>query len=173
MTLTREAMEQQYIGMTREDVEEMVKTSTDNASIREAMERAFAERLETRIAPIGLSIEELRGELSEVSEFARNLQSEIVRVKKALGDRTETQDTIAQAQPLVAIASPQTLTESKVDTMTWLEFHQMVGLEAPSKKEKTRANADIALAKAIEMGIEGWRFDSTNKNFRQATPNQP
>jgi hypothetical protein len=33
-------------------------------------------------------------------------------------------------------------------------------------KEKNKKNAEIALAKAIELGIEGWRFDSGAKVFK-------
>jgi hypothetical protein len=54
-------------GLDTEGVEKLV-----NASIEMASE------------PIAHSIEELRSELSEVSEFARNLQGEIVKVKKPL-----------------------------------------------------------------------------------------
>jgi hypothetical protein len=40
--------------------------------------------IEVATEPIAHSIEELRSELLEVSEFARNLQGEIVKVKKPL-----------------------------------------------------------------------------------------
>jgi hypothetical protein len=51
--------------------------------------------------------------------------------------------------------------------MAWGEFHNMVGLKAPGVKDKNKSNAEIALAKAIEMGIEGWRFNSGAKVFRR------
>jgi hypothetical protein len=41
----------------------------------------------------------------------------------------------------------------------------MVKLEVP--KARNKSNAELALAASIEMGIEGWRFDSGAKVFRR------
>jgi hypothetical protein len=48
--------------------------------------------------------------------------------------------------------------------MSWGEFHAMVGLE-PSQSKKSSANGRIATDRAQEMGMMGWKFDSSSKNF--------
>lgn len=60
---------------------------------------------------------------------------------------------------------PHTTEGELKDKISWGEFHAMVDLEPPSGKEKTRANADIALTRAKEMGILEWEFNSNSKNF--------
>ena len=51
-----------------------------------------------------------------------------------------------------------------LEKMSLVDFHVMVELTPPNSKEKTRANADIALDRASERGITGWEFTG-NKNF--------
>jgi hypothetical protein len=87
------------IGASDLNVEELVKSSIDSYLLkttigntepsspsisREDVEELLRTSIETVSHPINSSIEELRSELSEVSEFARNLQGEIVKVKKPL-----------------------------------------------------------------------------------------
>jgi hypothetical protein len=70
--------------------------------------------------------------------------------------------------PKLEKSTPQTsrTTEGELkDKISWGGFHAMVDLKPPSGNEKTRANADIALARAKEMGILGWEFSSNSKNF--------
>ncbi len=77
------------IAISRVDIEDMVKAYISNsANISsigvndvEDIARTYTEIV---IQPINQSIEYLRSELAEVSEFARNLQGEIVKVKKPL-----------------------------------------------------------------------------------------
>jgi hypothetical protein len=85
-------------GLTRHDVLDVVNTAIQETlaklempnelTIGKFVTTALDERVTTSIEvvtePISQSIEELRSELSEVSEFARNLQGEIVKVKKPL-----------------------------------------------------------------------------------------
>jgi hypothetical protein len=59
----------------------------------------------------------------------------------------------------------------EVTSMSWGEFHALVGIDAP--KTKNRANASVALDWARGMGIpvfnnpiaSGWDYNSDNKNF--------
>ena len=60
-----------------------------------------------------------------------------------------------------------------IESMSWGEFHSVVGLDMP--KDKSRKKADIALDSARGMGIpvfnlthptaSGWDYNGDNKNF--------
>jgi hypothetical protein len=60
-----------------------------------------------------------------------------------------------------------------IESMSWGEFHAVVGIDAP--KTKNRANASVALDWARGRGIpvfdltnpiaSGWDYNSDNKNF--------
>jgi hypothetical protein len=206
--VTRESIEQSYIDLTGEDIEKIVKTSIDLERERlEEMMRVYIDKerervdetiesyignrkttsidnsilradLERAIAPIERAIEELRGELLEVSKFTLDLQTQIAKGAIAVADGKPFESTSptksTQMEPHSPIPTPRELSQTtSSSSMTWAEFHRHVGLEPPSNKEKTKPNSEIALAKAIEMGITGWRFDSTTKKFIPHTPSQP
>ena len=75
--------------MSKTDIEDIVKayvSSDINISSvgTNDIEEIARASIGTFIQPLNRSVEELRSELAEVSEFARNLQGEIVKVKKPL-----------------------------------------------------------------------------------------
>ncbi len=160
------SIEKSCIGLTRENIEEMIETSigVERKRVENFIEVYIVNKEITSIDNVGVrAIEELRTELSTISKLTRNLQAEIAKLKKAKSEDSKS-----------PIPAPGELSQTAIsNTMTWVKFHRLVGLAPPSNKEKTKPNAELALAKAIEMGVTGWQFDSTNKEFRHSTPNPP
>jgi hypothetical protein len=180
--------EYSYIDLSKEPIKRYSKNSSikpiekvSKSSIekdRERVENLIETYIENReITSIGNSIvgaiADLKEELSEVSKLTSNLQAEITKGKKfqsesAKGSKSPVETTQIEPEAMIV---PNQLQVASSSTMTWVEFHRLVGLAPPPNKEKTKRNAEVALAKAIDMGVTGWRFDSTSKNFRSQTPN--
>jgi hypothetical protein len=113
-------------------------------------------------------LEELRAELSEVSEFARNLQGEIAKVKQALSNRVESSNVIEAIPPKSARKTSEALDLETDTDATWATFHKAVGLETPSKKSLELSNT--AISKAIELGFTGWTYNSKKQTFHRNSP---
>jgi hypothetical protein len=176
--LSKEPIERSSIDKSIESTEKVGDASIDNDRERvENLIKAYIENQE--ITSIGNSIvgaiEELKGALSDVSKLTSNLQAQIAKVKKVRSESAkESQSPVESTQPKLEALVPNELFQGASSSpMTWAEFHRLVGVAPPPNKEKTKPNAEIALAKAIEMGITGWRFDSTTKKFIPHTPSQP
>jgi hypothetical protein len=86
--MVRFSIDNQLVGSNRDYIEELIKNYIDSLDMSSTgkldIESMVSISIEMASEPIAHSIEELRSELSEVSEFARNLQGEIVKVKKPL-----------------------------------------------------------------------------------------
>ena len=87
--------------------------------------------------------------------------SDRVKSPDSIASKTSTTSKLEKSTP----QTPRTTEGEPQDKVSWGEFHAMVDLEPPSGKEKTRANADLALTRAREMEILGWEFNSNSKNF--------
>ena len=78
----------------------------------------------------------------------------------SIASKTSTTSKLEKSTP----QTPRTTEGEPQDKMSWGEFHAMVGLE-PSQSKKSSANGRIATDRAQEMGMMGWKFDSSSKNF--------
>jgi hypothetical protein len=138
-------------GLTRDEVLDLIRESSTNGGDIPStglMRDEVLDLIGGLAIPTNEQIEQLRGELAAVSAVVEDLRA---RMGQGGVSKAPIQDEPVQT------ADP--------NIKTWGEFHSLVGLEPPPKSQKTKANADIAIAKAIEMGLGEWRFSSEKRNF--------
>jgi LPS O-antigen subunit length determinant protein (WzzB/FepE family) len=172
-------------GLTREDVDSMIKSSIDNQLISSS--RKYIEELtKSYIDSLGISststndIEELTRAsieiaLEPIKESVSKLEAEV----RAISDRTVVPTTDSLANPLQGkIAKSPTLPpQEKPDvdgnTKTWGEFFKMVGIEAMTaveaqKKQDTETRTkqiEIGLQAATDQGLGEWAVKRAGRDF--------
>jgi antitoxin component of RelBE/YafQ-DinJ toxin-antitoxin module len=175
------------VDITRDEIQELIDTAVStavsmaidtniNTSVStETIEANIMTVISTLSLPtnkdvstaIDTALVPLRDEISSLSEFSRNLQGEIAKLKQARFDRVESSKTIEVA-PTPARKSSEALDLETDTDATWVTFHKAVGLETPSKKSLELANT--AISKATELGFTGWTYNSKKQTFHRNSP---
>ena len=162
----RENIESIFTGLTRENIESMVKFSIDNQLV-DSNRDYIEELIKSCIDSLGISststndIEELTRAsieiaLEPIKESVSKLEAEV----RAIRDRAVVPTTDSLAKPLQGrIAKSPTLPrKAKPDgdgnTKTWCEFFKMVGIEAMTAVEAQKKQDTDTRAKQIERGLQ-------------------
>jgi hypothetical protein len=148
-----------------------IKSVQDERSIEDAVLEVIGalsipttEKLDLLITK---ALEPLRDEIGEFSEFAKNIQDEILKLKKALSDRSvEMPLSIAPVQSIEPL-SPL------VNRKTWGEYSKLVGMSMmPSNAAQKEENVQLrdrqaleAIAKAKELGLGVWKVSRAGRDF--------
>ena len=142
-------------GLTREDVENMIKSSILNLNIPSIDSSAMEEL--ARVS-IGIALEPIKESVSELETYARS-QLAAVRdeIKKATSDRLVT--TEAHPKVVATVPDPVLPTDNGVE---YLSFHQLatqlgyvLPVELKDKTPQVRATALIAYAATLGQSY-GW-----------------
>jgi hypothetical protein len=130
--------------------------------------------IEVFVQPINRSVEELRSELAEVSEFARNLQGEIVKVQKALNVGVVPPPHIEKVK---VVARPDRLESNSIVVNDWdnvLSELVRTGMRSTGIAEKltemgyTNSKGGAVDRKLVERRLD--RLPELKEIYRKAKP---
>jgi hypothetical protein len=166
----RGCIENVSTGLTREDVESMIKSSIDDrlaSSSRVHIEEAIQSYIESlSISSIGTNnIEEVTRAFIElslepikesVSKLEADTQSQFETVRDELRAIADRYKTVEAPAPIVSTSTPPRNEKPNVDddTKTWGEFFKMVGIEAMTAVEAQKKQDTDTRTKQIEIGLQ-------------------
>ena len=172
-------------GITRDEIQQLIDTAVSTAINTESIEASVMTIVNTLSlrtdedvsTAINTALVPLRDEITEVAEFSRNLQGEIAKVKRAIGDPSgQRSSRVENSTPAATATAPKPTrkTAEALDLKTatdvnWSAFHQAVGLEAANSKKSVELGA-IAIDKATQMGFSGWIYNSKKQRFYRNSP---
>ncbi len=137
--------------LTKNEVLDLI----DRSMTSEVSSNRLNEAIGLAIEPMADSIESLRAELSEVTEFARNLQGEISKLKKRFSDRVTP----------AAVESPES--SPKDAGLTMIKLAALIGypLQPGESRQPTQKEAEDGIIKyAAELG-QTWVYDAKSRKF--------
>ena len=180
--VTREYIENISTGITREDIDSMVKSSIDNQLVdsnRDYIEESIESCIDTLdISSIGtndteestrasieVALEPIKESVSELETYTRSQFAAVRDELRAISNRSVTTESLALAKPLeekplqgrigTATTSPhKEKTNVDGNTRTWCGFFEMVGMTAMTATEaQKKENTDIR-TQQIERGLQ-------------------
>lgn len=155
------------IEMTKEDIEELVKTSIENLhdSIEESAKKSIEEsNLQWKqVEKKWIEVERKWANIS--NEQLEKLWGEVDRLKNEIEQMKSQTSTSSDPipTPLDVTAAKTKGKESEIEVCHWREFHQRFGLD--HGKTRSAALAERPLAEAAKRGEEGWHYNKAAKNF--------
>lgn len=179
----REYIKNVSTGLTREDVESMIKSSIDNqlaSSHRQYIEESIKSYIDSLdISSTGTNdIEEVTRAFIESS-----LEPIKASVSKLNADTQSQFEAVREDIEKLTRASTPTLprkekTNVDGDTKTWGEFFKMVGIDALTAVEaQKKENIDVrtqqierGLQAAIDQGLGEWAVKRAGRDFVRVTP---
>ncbi|AFY91581.1 hypothetical protein Cha6605_0281 [Chamaesiphon minutus PCC 6605] len=176
--INREYIENVSTGLTREDVERMIKSSMDN-QLASSSRKHIEKSIKSYIDSLGISstgtndIEEvtrafIESSLEPIKESVSKLEADTQSQLEAVRDDIE---------KLTRASTPTLPHKEKPnvdgDTKTWGEFFKMVGIEALTAVEaQKKENIDIrtkqierGLQAAIDQGLGEWAVKRAGRDF--------
>lgn len=154
--ITRDEIQQLIDTAVSTAVSTAIDTSIDTSVSTETIEASIMTVINTLSLPtnedvstaINTALVPIREEISELTEFSRNLQGEIAKLKQAPTPTRKHSEAV----------------DLQIGTdASWVQFHQAAGLETPGTKSAELGA--FAIAKAAELGFTGWTYSGNKQRF--------
>jgi hypothetical protein len=167
----REHIKNVSTGLTREDVESMIKSSIDN-QLASSHRQYIEESVKSYIDSLDIS----STGTNDIEEVTRAFIESSLEPIKASVSKLDDIEKLTRASTHTLLRKEKTNVDS--DTKTWGEFFKMVGIEALTAVEaQKKENIDIrtkqierGLQAAIDQGLGEWAVKVSGRSFVRVTP---